>query len=199
MVDEPNPESGPSVGKLKCTTSTSSWSVGCDALAVLGSKIGDVRIGLLSVAGPETAIKAVNACLQSNVNAIFNFDQEITNSEGRTRYCPTMERDKAGYEVHKTRLGYNTWHLLAVSKLPGFMPVMSETALNRELRSPLFTTPFLREWIPYLSDRLAEAGMLTILPGFNTTCALLKGGSPELDEAVTVGVREGHLTIGRIA
>lgn len=184
------------MGKLSITTSTSSWFVGCDALALIEN-----RVALLSVAGPETAIKAVNACLQSNVNSRFEFDQDIRvarkpGSEGHERYCPTMERDKAGYETHKTRLGFNTWHLLAVSKLPGFMPVLSETALNRELRSPLFTTPYLREWVPYLSNVLAEVGMLQILPGFNTTCAFLKAGSPDLDNLVSVGVLEGHLTIG---
>jgi hypothetical protein len=187
------------MGQLSVITSTSNWRVGCDALALLEN-----RIALLSVAGPETAVKAVNACLQSNVNSRFEFDQDIRvgrkpGSEGWSRYCPTMERDKAGYETHKTRLGFNTWHLLAVSKLPGFMPVLSESALNRELRSPLFTTPFLREWVPYLSDKLAEAELLQVLPGFNTTCAFLKAGTPELDEAVTVGVSEGHLKIGRVA
>jgi hypothetical protein len=190
------------MGKLSVITADSRWSVGCDALAVVGDRTGEVRVGLLSAAGPETAIKAVHACLVSNVKARFEFDESLTVRKGKetwTRYCPTMERDKDGYDTHKVRLGFNTWHLLAVSKLPGFMPVMSETALNRELRSPLFTTPYLREWVPYIAERLTEAEMLRILPGFNTTCAFLKAGSPELDEVVSVGVQEGHLTIGRVA
>jgi hypothetical protein len=165
--------------------------------------IGNARIGLLSAAGPETAIKAVHACLVSNVKARFEFSESLlVRQRGRdpwTRYCPTLERDTDGYDCHKTRLGFNTWHLLAVSKLPGFMPVVSETALNRELRSPLYTTPYLREWVPYISERLIEAEMLKILPGFRTTCAFLKCGSPELDEVISVGVREGHLTIRRVA
>jgi hypothetical protein len=178
----------------------SSWSLLVDGLAC-----HEGQVMLLSVAGAETAIKAVNACLASNVNARFEADVRLRSSrtvespEGEERYCPTLVRAPEGYESHKSRLGYNTWHLLALSKRDGLMPCVSATALNRQLHSPRFATPLLRSWVPWLAAKLGEARHLTLLDGFQTRAALLKAGTPELDELVSCGLRDGHLSIPEVA
>jgi hypothetical protein len=100
-----------------------------------------------------------------------------------------------GRETYKSRLGYNTWHLLALSKRPGFMPCLSETALIRELRAARFSTPLLRPWVPWLASLLAQDNLLLLLDGFQTQTALLNVGTPELDELVSCGLRDGYLSI----
>jgi hypothetical protein len=175
---------------------SSFWSLLVDGLAC-----HEGQIMLLSVAGPETAIKAVNACLVSNQSARFEADvplrtfRTFESSEGEERYCPTLARSPEGYDTYKSRLGYNTWHLLALSKRDGFMPCVSETALDRQLRSPRFSTPLLRSWAPWLARKLGEAKHLLLLDGFQTRAALLQAGTPELDELVSCGLRDGHLSI----
>jgi hypothetical protein len=91
--------------------------------------------------------------------------------------------------------GYNTWHLLALSKRPGFMPCLNETALIRELRSARFSTPLLRPRVSWLASRLAHDNRLLLLDGFQTQTALLNVGTPELDELVSCGLRDGYLSI----
>src|ERR1700745_1230628 len=140
-------EEGWSYGQLTVVTKNSSWRVLMDSLALWGDEIM-----LLSVAGPETSIKAINACLVSKVSV--RFDSEVQIRKGRSlenpgweRCCPSMVRHPTGYETYKSRLGYNMWHLLALSKAEGFMPCLSETALHQTLRSPRYSTPYLRAWI----------------------------------------------------
>ena len=61
-----------SYGRLSVVTRNSSWRLLLDSLALWGD-----QIMLLSVAGPETSIKAVHACLASNVPARFESEVEI--------------------------------------------------------------------------------------------------------------------------
>ena len=168
-----------------------------DSLTVDGDEIL-----MLSVAGPETSIKAVNACLQSNVAARFEFDKDIKKNrtfdgEGWTGHCPSMSRQKDGYDCYKHRLGYNMWHLLALSKVDGFMPCLSETALDQVLRSPRFSTPYLKAWVPWLARQLNDCDQpfLKLLDGFQTSAALLKATTDDLDRLITMGVCDGSLTI----
>jgi hypothetical protein len=168
-----------------------------DSLALWGD-----QIMLVSVAGPETSIKAVHACLSSNVQA--RFDSEVRIQKGRSlsgsgwEYCcPSMQRHPAGYETYKSKLGYNMWHLLALSKADGFMPCLSETALHQALRSPRYSTPFLRGWVTWLAQQMGQSGderLLHVLDGFQTSAALLSATTDDLDRLVTLGVQEKHLS-----
>jgi hypothetical protein len=170
-----------------------------DRLALWGD-----QIMLLSVAGPETSIKAVHACLSSSVPVRFDTESEIrrerslANPAGDERTCPSMVRHPSGYTTYRSRLGYNTWHLLALSRAEGFLPCLSETALHEALRSSRYSTPYLRSWVPWLADRLADAEekrLLHLLDGFQTQAALLQATNDDLDSVISMGVRDGFLTL----
>jgi hypothetical protein len=211
MVDRTNPPSvcgrilAPSSGGsgeawelnyLNVVTRDSSFKVQCDMLAGFGT-----YVEALSVVGPQTSLKALRACLCSNVAATFYPSQNMTwHSDGReARWCrpASMSRQPMGYEIRIVRLGYDSWHLLAQSREPGFMPVLSEPALNKALRSPQYTTPFLREWLPWMAEELATClnPKLRLLDGFQTQSALLTATTPDLDELVGRGLREGEIRI----
>ena len=171
-----------------------------DAIAMHG-----MHCMMLSVHGSGESIKACRAMMASNSGARF----ELIDHQVMTGRCPknptgypswrhtTSYPCKAGYKFYPHRLGYSTWQLLAVSEEPGFIPVMSETGLWRALRDPIFTTPLLRSWVPWLTDALAEAEMLFMLDSFHTNAGVLRCTTAELDEIVSRGLRDGHLLIER--
>jgi hypothetical protein len=184
-------------------TKDSSFRAQCDMLAAWGNFLEGV-----SLVGSQTAVKALRACLCSSISATFYPAHGMPWSR-RTADCPqgretpsyyrpaSLVRQPLGYEVWIHRLGYDSWHLLALSREPGFMPVLSEPSFNKALRSPQYTTPFLREWLPWLADELADDdnARLRLLDGFQTQAALLTATTPDLDELVSRGLREGAIHV----
>jgi len=181
---------------MNVTTKESSFKVECNMLAAYGT-----YVEALSVVGSQTSLKALRACLCSNVSATFypsnGMPWRRDGHEARYYRPASLGRQPMGYEVWIARLGYDTWHLLALSREPGFMPVLSEPALNKALRAPQYTTPFLREWLPWMAEELATCPnpKLRLLEGFQCEAALLTASTPDLDELVGRGLREGAILI----
>lgn len=65
-----------------------------------------------------------------------------------------------GYDIHKHRLGFGEEHRFFVSRKPCFMPVASDEAVWQELKGSNYTTPLLREWLPYLVAELKSRSLL---------------------------------------
>jgi hypothetical protein len=185
-------------------TKDTSFRVDCDMLAAFGTYVEAV-----SVVAPQTSVKALRACLCSNVGATFYPHDKMPfkrrscewDSEAWTQTPSSLTRQPGGYDVRIVRLGYDMWHLLALSREPGFMPCLTEPALNKALRSPQYTTPFLREWLPWLAQELASPEgdslnpRLRLLDGFQSHSALLTATTPELDALVTRGLSTGAIRI----
>src|SRR5215468_5862122 len=96
-------------GKHRRTASK--FSVRCDALGH-----HEQELLLLSVIGPETAIKSIVAGLRSSEK-----------DQGRIMYTAhvgslyaRLFKSEAGYRVYRAKMGYGLWHCLCVSKKPGF-------------------------------------------------------------------------------
>jgi hypothetical protein len=180
-------------------TKDSAFRANCDMLARYGTLLEAV-----SLVGSQTTVKALRACLCSNISATFyaanmRFRRRAAgSSDGYYIGLPgALTRQPLGYNVRIVRLGYDSWHLLALSREPGFMPALSEPALNKALRSPQYTTPFLREWLPWMAEELATCvnPKLRILDGFQSQAALLTATTPDLDELVSRGLREKMIRI----
>jgi hypothetical protein len=185
-------------------TKDSAFRANCDMLATYGNYVEAV-----SLIGSQTTVKALRACLCSNLGATFYPASDMTYRRRSPSWDgprwiqrpASLTRQPAGYEVFIVRLGYDIWHLLALSREPGFMPCLTEPALNKALRAPQFTTPFLRDWLPWMADELAEGTdpKLRLLDGFQTQAALLTATTPELDELVTRGLSMGAIAIPEAA
>ena len=183
-------------------TKESAFRANCDMLAIYGNYVEAV-----SLVGSQTTVKALRACLCSNLGASFFPPSDMRfrrRSLGNSFYCSTpgsLTRQPAGYDVWIVRLGYDIWHLLALSREPGFMPCLTEPALNKALRTPQFTTPFLRDWLPWMADELAEGlnPRLRMLDGFRTEAALLTATTQDLDELVSRGLSKGAIAIPEAA
>jgi hypothetical protein len=80
------------------------------------------------------------------------------------------------------------------------MPVVTEESLWELLQNDLFTTPLLKEWIPWLAEEMKKRAVLGELTQFGCRAGLLFADSDTLDGLVSDGIRSGHLRIsGRAA
>ena len=109
------------------------------------------------------------------------------------RVIPTPE----GYQVFTHKLGYGLAHALFLTRMPGFMKVVTEESLWQELNDVRFTTPILRAWMPYIEERLRADDLLEDAHVYRCQCGVLSATTKRLDEIVTRGLAEGHIVIPR--
>ena len=181
------------IGRLTLNTKESQFTVHCDALATYTSWCGtrSTEVKLLSVAGPATSIKAIGAALHTGGKSVYFTARDCGDIREYDKYRPDGK-----WEVYRTHLGCNTYHLVGWSKDEGFLATVSREALRRELVSSRLTTPLLTtaDWIDYLIQRLKEARRWTEYKCFGCCCAGVLLDDTALDEIVTAGVRSGELS-----
>lgn len=171
---------------------SSRFQVRCDAIGV-----HDDQILLLSVAGPETSVKALTAGMRSSGQDQKRIDYTVHLGDIHRTH---MARCPDGYRVYHTKLAYGLWHVLCLAKRDGFMPVVSEESLWQLLQGDQFTTPLLREWMPWLCDAMKERGAMVELNQCGCHAGLLLADNELLDELVGDGIKSGQLRIaGRTA
>ena len=118
------------------------FQVRCDAIG-----LNDNEILLLSIIGPETSVKALTAGLRASGKAQQRIDYAVEVGDVN---CANLVKSPDGYRLQRTKLDYGLWHVLCISRRDGFMPVLTEETVWQELQSERFTTPLLREWMPWL-------------------------------------------------
>jgi hypothetical protein len=148
---------------------------------------------ILSATGPDTAVKSVRANLyQPDIDTEFVLEQNDTTERMlKARTC--FDGRTVTYHATVAKLAPGVIHLVALAKIPGLMPNMSDDHLWAELTGPRYTTPLLRAWIPWLKRVMAQGGGIVVGNGFASTVGILKTEPDELDALVTLGVKEGHL------
>lgn len=149
------------------------------------------RIQLLGVAAPERVCSALSATLNGNSeDAKAEFRIFEPDSQG---YATKMGACPYGYTISRSHLGYDTYHLLAVSRDPVFIPHLTDGALLAKLRSERYTTPFLSEWVPTIRGVLEDSGLLEKCICLNCEAANLSATTDNLDKVVTQLVSTGVL------
>lgn len=185
-------------------TNKSEFRLRCHAAAWAAEYGGTVKIHrrhsrgypgllLLSATGPDTAAKAMRATLyQPEVEAEFTLDLgDTTERIVRARF--TFGGKPVSYTASIAKLAPGVIHLIAVARIPGLMPNMSDDHLWKELSGPRYTTPLLRSWTAWLKTAMADSGGIVVAQGFASTVGVLKMESDKLDTLVESGVKEGHL------
>lgn len=107
------------------------------------------------------------------------------------RLYPTPD----GYACYTHKLGYGLAHALFLTRQPGFMPVVTREALWQELTSTRYTTPMLKEWVPYIEERLRADELLSEAHAFNCQCGTLSALTKHLDEIVSEGLQQKEILI----
>ena len=144
--------------------------------------------------GPDTAVKSVRASLyQPDVEAEFVLEGETTERMLKARI--TFDGKPVTYRAAVTKLAPGVIHLVALAKIPGLMPNMSDDHLWAELTGPRYTTPLLRAWIPWLKADHGRGRRNCCCQRLESTVGVLKTEPDELDALVTLGVKEGYLRL----
>lgn len=147
---------------------------------------------LLSVVGPETSVKALTASLRSSGKEQKRIDYSVQVGDLASTYlakCPS------GYRIYRSKLAYGLWHVLCLAQRDGFLPVLTEDALWQHLQGQRFTTPLVRDWIPWLYGQMKKRGILVELTQSGCHAGIVLADSDALDELVGDGIRHGHLAI----
>ena len=158
-------------------------------------------IVLASVAGPQTAVKSFAAALNENCKLKVNVDGfEIVDADGSAEPVHRwrdFERvsGQGKYKCTMHRLGYNYVQCTARLKDPRLTPSLTEEVLWSQLRSNRFTTPLLKDWVPWLMRAMLAAGHLQKLPAFQCQPGFLTLDDAGLDGLVSQGISEGHLHV----
>ena len=122
-----------------------------------------------------------------------------TNIPGREEwYACTPHRlnpSAEGYLCYQHKIGYGLAHAVFVTKSPGFIMIVTEETLWRELNTTRFTTPILRQWMPYIEKALRDCNRLEDAHVFNCHCGYLSATTAKLDEIVVQGLIEGKIHI----
>lgn len=172
-------------GRRSCCTR---FNLRCDAIALHG---GEVL--LLSVLGPETSVKAMTAGLRSSGRDQKRIDYSVQLGDFKQSQvfkCPD------GYRVYRTKLDYNLWHVLCLAKRDAFLPVVTEETIWQHLHGPRFTTPLLREWVPWLSLEMTKKGHIVNLEQVGCQAGVIQLDTDTLDSLVTQGLRTNQIWIG---
>ena len=181
--------------RLRCHAA--GWSDNYGGRLKLRRRYGNEFPGLLllSATGPDTAVKAVRATLyQPDVDAEFSLNiSGGTERMLKARFA--FDGKPVSYGASVMKLAPGVIHLVAVAKIEGLMPSMSDDHLWAELAGPRFTTPLLRTWIPWIKEMMISEGGIIVANGFRATVGVLKAESDALDDLISQGVRERALTM----
>lgn len=166
-----------------------------DKLAISGR--GELL--LLSIFTDQMRVKAIRSILCGGAKAIAQAsgvkvghpDQEEWQRHTPGRLTPTSE----GYQVYTHKIGYGMAHALFITRMPGFMKVVTEESLWQELKKVRFTTPILREWMPYIETTLRYDDRLEDAHTFGCRCGILTATTGSLDKIVSEGLQQRELII----
>ena len=149
-------------------------------------RIKQIRAALCASETTKSQVRAIAAGVHTNVPG-----RETWYASTPGTLIPTSD----GYLVYTHKLGYGMAHALFVTKAQGFMMIVTPESLWRELNTTRFTTPLLKEWVPYIEKRLRADNLLEDAHVFNCTCGILSATTSKLDEIVTDGLKKWLITI----
>jgi hypothetical protein len=158
---------------------------------------------MVSLIADGMRLKQLRAALcgteKSRENTTATADGIKTNQPGNEHYYASvpgyLKLSPDGYQMFQHKLGYGMSHAMFISRTPGFMMVVTPESLWRELNSTRFTTPILREWMPYLDRELRACQKLEDAHVFNCKCGLLTATTSALDKIVIDGLAKGKIHI----
>lgn len=184
MIPEPN------LIELRAAGENFSADILCDAVATDG-----FFVMLLSTAGPQMTINAIAAGLRNPGSMQFK-PHRMERLLETYNYDRSLKVREVGYEMSKTPIGYDLWHLVAVARSSTLLIRDTPDALWSLLSGPPFTTPMLRSWLPHIEPKLrVDERHLRKLRSFGCDAAQLHITNEQLDEIVSDGVKSGRMKI----
>lgn len=106
---------------------------------------------------------------------------------------------KEGYTSKKKDLDHGMSHITFAAKDVGFMLTYSHIALFKQIRrssvkNPI-TTPFIPEWLEWMSVQLRAEHLLEEAYCHRCNCSMFSAGTKSLERIIKHGLEEGLITI----
>ena len=145
-----------------------------------------------SATGNSTEVRALRAAAVVGRKIEFRYRSYPWSHWHRETY---LSNDPDGYTTAARCVGYRHYHLVVVSRRPGFLPVATEDALWVYLKGST-TTPMQRSWLPEVSKRLlADKRLVRTSMAGEINSAVVTVDDEYLDGVVTKLLREGLVKI----
>lgn len=145
-------------------------------------------LATISCHGPLPILKAIKAGLHAN-NLPMQF-------KGIGEWTPNIFKSTGcQYRVQLVRHAYNEGHLVAYQDVRGLILNLTDESLWRILKDDSYTTPVLRQWVPWLMSEMRRQGYLQELNGLMCQVHQLHLTTEDLDGLVAAGLAKRHLTI----
>src|SRR5262245_17731413 len=162
----------------------------------------------LSVFGEKGRIKQLRALLWGKAKGLtieargprcFRQGDMASGQSWLGKLPSRLQPSGEGYTMKRKDLEYNMAHAMFVAKDQGFMLVMNQLALFKQIRrstikTPI-TTPFIPEWLPYIDKKLREEYLLEECYGYRCQCGQFSAGSNALERIIREGLVKGKITI----
>lgn len=150
----------------------------------------------ISVVADAGIIKGIRGVLNTGNTTAEMTARDVDMRRGLdVRPAGKMKRMAGGYYDDCFRLAYNHVHAFFWTKWSLFMPSIADDHLWAKLKSVDYTTPLLREWLPYVRDRLVADGKLVDAFNYRCGCGGLNCTTEDLDLIVTEGLKSRTLLI----
>jgi hypothetical protein len=153
----------------------------------------------VSLVAETNFIKAIRAILGGGAKAVIfatGGKVKVPNNKFAVAADPEkVTKSEAGYECYTHKLEHGLVHAAFVSRTPGFMLNVSDEALAKELADTRYTTPFLRDWIPYIRGEFVKGGLLAMCSSFNCECGIIAATEKQFDFVVSHGLKQRYITI----
>lgn len=155
----------------------------------------DEHLKAIGVAGPVQSVKAAIAMLH-DANACGVRLRSIPGHRASTDLAKPRGTKWAVRTAPIGPPGMRLLHAVAWEKSDDSLLLDdSEDSLWGILRSDRFTTPVLREWVPWIRQRLVDRNGLNPLACWNCQVARLVIPDNAMDRIVSAGVADGQLKI----
>lgn len=160
--------------------------------------IGQSKLYAVSLVSETQRIKAVRSMLNGgakvSIEATDVQAKRPSDDDWNASSIGRLYATEEGYNCYTQKLDYGMAHALFITRMPGFMPVVSDESLWMELNDVRFTTPILREWLPYIEQQLRLRGLLEDASVFGEIkCGVLNANIEHLDDIVSSGIKLGYL------
>jgi hypothetical protein len=170
-----------------------------DKLAISGR--GELL--LVSLVADTQQVKQIRAILCGGAKAVIMAGGINVNQPGKADWyakqpCKLYPSEE-GYQCYTHKIGYGMAHALFLTRTPGFMKVVTPESLWQELNNVRFTTPILKEWVPYIEEQLRNMSRLEDAECFNCKCGILSATTTSLDEVISQGLAQDNILIPRPA
>jgi hypothetical protein len=164
------------------------------AVSVFGMAHSNYRMYLMSAVGSRSSADSAAALIRSGKQC------KVTYEAQKERNDDMPFRVTGKWKTWTTCLGYDSWHMLAVSNDEMFLPVCNRNHFWRLLRNPKFTTPVIKSWCQPILDECLHRKHVIRLSGIgDMNAAYCFAEDVHLDAVVSHLLKKRTIKIERSA